>query len=667
MHGAKRAAAFAALGSGRCRSVLASGVAVTALALAIRLAIAPAGVLTPDGARDLAAAARLAAAPNLVSSGPLIGNTIAGSPLYYYLLALPLAVFHSATAALVWLAALTALAVPFAWWLGCVLLGRAGGVVLASLIGADYWQLFTAMSHSAVDLLPLGVIALLGATAAAHVRRSVAAAFWAPMAAALAVQVHPVAVTLAPLLILCLGTRQQRPAFAWGSLAAAIVGIPWLVSTLGEAPHTTAGATVLADVPRAAAEGFADLGLLARVFVAMPGELARLWSQAVEPAAGRLMGMVVVAAVPALALVGLAVWALRSPGRPLGFVLLWIVSFVVLFPPLWGLAKLGYGNPGRAPTWYYFFPLEPLLPVGIAALFGTACSGTRSWLHGAGKFGLAVAVVVPATLAVCSFRSLASRGWLDVVGYSQLPDASRVPYLTVSLNEAAVRFVAAERGTFPDRAVHGLLLGSYVQSGGVLARLEGIPVVTATDADTRYALLWSTALPSPPDALARQILGPFTVFRFRSLFESATLRYSPNDGEAAWQMPGFDDGSWTLLSVPTLDRTPDASIYPPGPYRDWAAPIVRIRGRVRLGPGVRGLLGVGCAARDVGLDRITVRGAFLDGTPFSAPVWRSATLELYALAGGAVARSHVVALDIAVSPHAVLDLFAFGLEAPTHE
>ena len=73
------------------------------------LSVALGGVLLVDGSRDLAQAWKIVSGENLPLQGPLFGGAFHLGPLYFYLVALPLALWGTATAVIVFLSLLTLL------------------------------------------------------------------------------------------------------------------------------------------------------------------------------------------------------------------------------------------------------------------------------------------------------------------------------------------------------------------------------------------------------------------------------------------------------------------------------------------------------------------------------------------------------------------------------
>lgn len=138
--------------------------------LAAKLIIPLCGVFTPDGARDLAQAWRVATGERLLEGPQVGGDALHLGPGYFYLLALPLALGGSATVALCFLSLCTLTGTFFAYRLGTLLFDQEIGVAFALLFTADYWASFSSMSVSHIDLLPTICLGFLWGICAAFCR-----------------------------------------------------------------------------------------------------------------------------------------------------------------------------------------------------------------------------------------------------------------------------------------------------------------------------------------------------------------------------------------------------------------------------------------------------------------------------------------------------------------
>jgi hypothetical protein len=124
---------------------------VIGLFLAYVLAAAHTTIAT-DTARDLIAAWDIVQGTQFPLRGPELYTTWTLGPIWYYLLALPLALTHSAAAAVLLVAVLAAMKFPLAYWLGAEFGGRALARLSMIALAVPGWWMFEWLVTSHTNL-----------------------------------------------------------------------------------------------------------------------------------------------------------------------------------------------------------------------------------------------------------------------------------------------------------------------------------------------------------------------------------------------------------------------------------------------------------------------------------------------------------------------------------
>jgi hypothetical protein len=359
--------------------------------------------IATDTARDLIAAWDIVQGTHYPLRGPELYTTWTLGPLWYYLLALPLALTHSAAVAALMIAMLAALKFPLAYRLGAAF-GDATLARFAVLaIALPGWWLFEWLVTSHTNL----AVPCLLACAAFALRWARGGSAWtASMAAlmfALALHAHPTSLLWAWIAVPALYARYRRGGLIpWAHLAAA------------------AGLFVLPFVPMLIAEAASGWPMLAgtQAFVAARTGPS-LWSRwpafvvdllAIDGArmSGQFLGaswlrMLVIAVVGSLwvlALAGmLAGW--RSAGRIAApAALLWGAAFVVWLRP-------------EVPYWMVY-ALMPALAAVLALGWQSATARLPPAARGIGNHVIA-GLVLAVFLVVAAQRGLdVESGWVNV-------------------------------------------------------------------------------------------------------------------------------------------------------------------------------------------------------------------------------------------------------------
>lgn len=194
--------------------------------------------IATDTARDLIAAWDIVQGTNFPLRGPELYTTWTLGPIWYYLLALPLALTHSAAVAALMIAALAGLKFPLAYRLGTELGGVTLGRYSLLAIAMPGWWLFEWLVTSHTNL---AVPCLLGYALwlLRWVRTDGAVSVWlAGLLFSLSVHAHPTSLFWAWLWVPAIWARYvQRPVLPWTQLLGAVgmFLLPFLPMLIDEA------------------------------------------------------------------------------------------------------------------------------------------------------------------------------------------------------------------------------------------------------------------------------------------------------------------------------------------------------------------------------------------------------------------------------------------------
>ncbi len=429
-----------------------------ALLLALLLAQAPLQVLVIDSGRDLAWALAIVRGEQFPQLGPELNGIWHLGPIWYYLLAVLLAVSGSITGVGVLLAALAASKLWFGYRLGDELGGRATGLACAALIALPGWASVGQIVLNHTALVEAGSAATLWLALRGWRDGRRTTAVLASAAAALTLHAHPTAAVLLPFAaatVLRTSLRQRAPAVA--VLAAMAFALPFLPMLLAEA---------LAGWPQlAASRDYAAGSPLARRLAATPDLLWGLSFGQAEWVRHYLFADSIVGRLwQGLYLAGLAVAALgvlrrlRGPGP-----VRWLLPTALAAAVAIGLLR------DAAPAWM-FHSLTP-----FTAVLGAI--GLAAWLPPQRQQTLAhalllLAIATNALLLLQRDRivaeGLAPQGTLTLADvHRRQPALPASFWLPLHAHEPLSRQLC-EAG---DTALHGELATAYHFGQGVAATL----------------------------------------------------------------------------------------------------------------------------------------------------------------------------------------------------
>jgi hypothetical protein len=496
-------------------------IAVAAFML-VTIASGGSGAVGYDTTRDVAAAYAIVADGARPLTGPLFGSTFHLGPVWFYVLAIPLALHASWLAPSLFVAALASLQFPLAYAAGRRLVDRRLGLLWCALLALPGWGSFLLVGFAHTNAVPVTVMLLIYTLV--RLARDGHPAWLAAAGAtlALAIHAHPSTAALAPV-VAVVAVRRLRDVgvlLRWGGLALAAFALPfapalyaWLAapsSTLARSGEYVEGMVRLANLanvpalfagvlvrgPRVVADAFAAplpagpqlvyVATLAVEFAAVTG-LAFAW---------RRQRNLVIAALAALALVGLAV-ALIRPVTP-------FYMTYALLPLVAGAGALGLCA--------WCTKADPRGGV-LSAMF----VGTLLLLHIATTFGIA------ATIA-SGHVSVPVISRLDVKQDAPLPSAPE-PWAPAWAIDASGVWLCAQRGPVVLHGTYASLEDTYLgldqrlHCGGRDVRLLGADAAPAAHHVGLALPLWNALGRTPPVKLGglgvapvARVLNPITGF-----------------------------------------------------------------------------------------------------------------------------------------------------------
>lgn len=445
-------------------------VAALALLVALQVALFAHATLVTDSGRDLANAWAIGHGGPYPDYGPSLFGRWKLGPVWFYVLALPLRLFGSVTAAALFTGALAALKIPLAFLLGRRLLDARLGLLAALAISLPGWSSVGTLVIAHTSVVESAVLATLWLALAAYQDRRPALLALAWLALALALHAHPTALIAAPALLPASWLALRTPgARHWLALGAVLFVLPFLPALLAEMRsgwpqaaaslgylHDADAAVRLARVPAIAwALLTGGAGFAGRYLLGLPAALVAV-----------LHALVLLAALAgALRLVRTRTAApeVRSARRAL---------YALAVAALGALAFLALLR-DATPTWMTY----ALTPLGA----GLLALGGWGLLHARQHRDAALALLTLAALGVAALNldrraALASEGRIllpgdrigNIVGSGTAP-AQFSPWMSVRQFDALAARACAEPGPL---TLHGELAAVFDFSQGVAARLH---------------------------------------------------------------------------------------------------------------------------------------------------------------------------------------------------
>jgi len=647
------------------------GLAVAYLVIT-RLYLAWNGFIGADGAQDLAVTSRLLRGEAFPLTGPHFGGIFYLGPIHYFVMAVPLALFQTATAVISFLALLTLLGVYFAYRVGTLLFDRRTGVLFACLLSGDFLVALAALQISNSVLIVPTSLALLYTTLLVIVRRQPKYLALALPLAAAAIQFHPTTATLLPLVAvaMCLPTEEGKGrAIAIGILIGLILFAPYIAyEFLHHGDNLRRILSVLGRASRGG-EGIQPSAIHTIFWwaVFLSPRAATQLSEGVAPLWLRHLTLVILHAVSIAALIGMCLTIVglfqRGRRRSCALVLCWFLPWWLIVPRV----RSGL-------FWWYLYPVQPSLLL-FAALAFTWLSDRLplAWRWRASypyAFGL-LGFILPAWLSTAAIQGSAKQGLLRLPAtllWQPGPKADHAgdfiyPSIGVWREERMIKALLQESGcdTSLITRLHGLPLWLMLESRGILLQLhqprcrgEGSPGNAV-----RFVGLRKSDLP-PVFRQAARASGPLIIVRQAVPGPLREVRFS--DGRhKEWEKWDLDDRAWSRLSLPAL-RPPDPADYPPRPDMTWARSPIFVRARLRYSGTGSIFLGVAFPSAAPWFYQGRVEQLFVNGKPSPPPYLQAAYLLLYDLSSVLTPGENLIALNIGGPPHFTLDLFALTTE-----
>jgi len=642
--------------------------------VAIRWSLAAHGILTVDNARDLAIAWRIVHAQEFPLVGPMQTGLFHLGPLYSYLLAIPLALFGTATSLTFFISLLSLIGLYFGYKLGELLFDREVGLVFAALLGSDFMANVGYVQPGHSGLIIPATLACLYAAFSAILRREARFVGWGLIAAAVALQTHLAVAAVLPLvaipLFLPMNGNKAR-SVTIGLTFALVLFLPYLahqaahglpdIRRLPEffrtSPSAALGAIPFTSVPRLFLRynGFsASMATGFSQFVASP------WVRALAVGSLRLVSL---ASLLGLALAMFRVFRHRQR-TPYGLVLAWLMLGWFIIPFL---------RPSL--QWYVLFPVYPahLLLASLAVVrLGRTVGETRAARLLPYALVGAVFLWSPFLMAQ-TFARFAQQGRLQIAGWlmrdllhepAASPGTFVMPYLGTRQEERMIRRLTSlpEADTTIYQRIHGIPLWSTIFSRTALFWLHPPPVSSGAPSPYHVVGLLQTDLPGRPVGEVSAV-GPMVLIRSLPSIVYQAARYSYAEGPR-WYAPGYDDTGWKRISLPGY-AVPNPLQYPPWNYprsMSWERRPVRFRIPLAHQTAARTLLGVSFPTFGLGDEEGRADRLYLNGVEVGHPHLRTEDLLLYDITPHLRRGNNLLALAVDGGPHFILDLFTVSLE-----
>ena len=523
---------------------------------------------TADQIRDVSTASAIAAGERLPLLGPAISSTHASlGPLYFYLLAAPMAISSDPMAAASFVAAANVLAVAVSYFFVRAFFGRRVAVVAAALFATFPLAVVSARGIWNPGLLPLFVVLFTWALFALIVHGTSRAVVPAMALLAILLQLHMTSITLAAVAgaAVVLFRPTLRPRHGLLGMAAFLALLaPYLAY---EVSHAFANVRALAAFT-AADQGLASArpvaGVVLNALALYPAALTAVvidpaWPQALVDVALGLHAVEALLFVAGVLLCLVHVIVARHDRDPAATATLRASTLMLLWlaVPVLALASK------KTAVWYWY--LDVLYPaqfvfagIALAALATWACARIRR-----GAVVLAVVVVVvlaltQATMTIALQRRIDRRGELAVGGGLDLstlgaaqPAVGTATLIPLRYRRDLLRTLVTDFGVAAANVpalAHGVVLGPQEDNMYLLRLVGSARPASAPDSRGLHYLvtLRDDATAGVPPA-GTQRVGPYTIVGYRPSIDYRSWRraLSPAGGP-----PSPADAAWTRWTVP---------------------------------------------------------------------------------------------------------------------
>lgn len=202
----------------------ASHVAAIALAAALYGATLPFSIMHLDLARDIAHALAIVRGDRFPLEGPVLASSVHAGPIWYYLLAIPIAVWPAWLAVALFVGLLGALKFPLAYAAGTRLVDRRTGLIWALLLLYPGWMTLESVVQNHAALVATATLAVLVAVLGYLETGSRRALAVSGLLFGLALHAHPSTVGIGVLLLAAVAWRARGARASWLGDAAIVAG-----------------------------------------------------------------------------------------------------------------------------------------------------------------------------------------------------------------------------------------------------------------------------------------------------------------------------------------------------------------------------------------------------------------------------------------------------------
>jgi len=198
-----------------------------ALFMVAYVASALSGASGYDTARDVAAAFAIRHLQAIPLHGPMLGGTLHLGPLWFYLLALPMALHESWTAVALFVGVLGSVQFPLAYATGRRLLDRRFGLLWCAMLALPGWGTFELVGFGHTSGVRLTTMLVIYALVRLAQERQPKWLMFAVFAWMLALHAHPTTVPLALAIaaVAAYALRDRGTLARWGTLSLALAAL----------------------------------------------------------------------------------------------------------------------------------------------------------------------------------------------------------------------------------------------------------------------------------------------------------------------------------------------------------------------------------------------------------------------------------------------------------